>query len=182
MGRIFIISDTHFGDSGAIIKYEGRPFKDSHQMDEAMIENWNRTVGQEDTIYHLGDFACGYTPYQSAELLGRLSGRKILVMGNHDQHLSVRQWMDAGFEEAYRLPVILDEFFILSHQPLYVNTASPYANLFGHVHGNPAYRDCSARSYCACVERTKYQPVLFDKIRQAIQMEDAREKQLEQLE
>lgn len=59
MGNIYMISDTHFGDAGAILKYEGRPFKDGHEMNEQMIENWNRVVGAEDTVYHLGDFACG---------------------------------------------------------------------------------------------------------------------------
>ena len=172
MGKIFMISDTHFGDSGSIIKYEGRPFRDGLEMDETMIENWNRTVGPEDTIYHLGDLACGRTKEEIKSLIARLSGHKILVMGNHDRDMTVREWMDAGFEEVYPLPVLLNEFYILSHEPLYVNTAGPYANIFGHVHGNPAYRDCSSRSFCACVERTGYRPVAFEKICRAIREAD----------
>lgn len=175
MGKIFIISDTHFGDSGSIIKYEGRPFADGNEMDEAMIENWNREVGPEDTVYHLGDLACGRSAEEIKALVGRLNGHKILVMGNHDQGMTVRQWMDAGFEAAYPLPVILDEFYILSHEPLYVSRAAPYANIFGHVHGNPAYRDCSARSFCACVERTGYKPVAFEEIQRAIREADGAE-------
>ena len=176
MEKIFMISDTHFGDSGSIIKYEGRPFRDGLEMDEAMIENWNRTVGPEDTIYHLGDLACGRTKEEIKNLVGRLVGHKILVMGNHDRDMSVREWMEAGFDEVYPLPVILNEFYILSHEPLYVNRAAPYANIFGHVHGNPAYRGCSSRSFCACVERIGYRPVEFQEICRAIREAEKAEK------
>lgn len=88
MGNIYMISDTHFGDAGAILKYEGRPFKDGHEMNEQMIENWNRVVGAEDTVYHLGDFACGMDAGEITAILGRLNGHKILIAGNHDRDLT----------------------------------------------------------------------------------------------
>lgn len=168
MSRIFVIADTHFGDKGAIIAYEGRPFADEHEMREQIIANWNQEVGPEDAVYHLGDVASGLSFGALKDLLGRLNGRKYLVMGNHDRGLSVRQWMEAGFDEVYSLPVILDGFYILSHEPVYVNMASPYANVFGHVHSNPAYRDMSPCSFCACVERTGYRPVDFEAVKAGI--------------
>ena len=171
MGKTFIIADTHFGDSGAILKYEGRPFSNGAEMDRAMVENWNRVVGEEDTVYHLGDVAVGRSEQELSALLKELKGRKILVMGNHDRSFDVRHWMELGFAEVYPLPVLFEDFYILSHEPLYVNTASPYANLFGHVHGNPTYRTVSARSYCACVERNNYAPVPFEQIRSQIASE-----------
>lgn len=165
---IYIISDTHFGDAGAILKYEGRPFENGIQMNEGMIENWNRAVKPEDTVYHLGDFACGMDADEIRGILSSLNGSKRLVIGNHDTQYSAREWMDFGFDEVYSLPVVLEGFYILSHEPMYVNTNSPYANIFGHVHGNPMYLDVSARSFCACVERIKYTPVSFDGIKAAI--------------
>jgi calcineurin-like phosphoesterase family protein len=168
MGSIYMISDTHFGDAGAILKYEGRPFKDGHEMNEQMIENWNRVVGAEDTVYHLGDFACGMDVDGMKAILGRLNGYKVLIAGNHDRDFDSRSWMDMGFDEVSFLPVILDEFFILSHEPMYVNIYSPYANIFGHVHNNPMYTDVSERSFCACVERIGYAPAAFEAIRKGI--------------
>ena len=41
----------------------------------------------------------------------------------------------------------------------------PYGNLFGHVHGNPAYADASAQSCCVCVERTDYRPISFEEVK-----------------
>lgn len=61
--------------------------------------------------------------------------------------------------------MVLDGFFMLSHEPMYINSYTPYANIFGHVHGNPMYRDKSGHSFCACVERTGYRPVSFDMIK-----------------
>lgn len=72
------------------------------------------------------------------------------------------------FDEVYFLPAVLEDFYILSHEPVYVNINSPYANIFGHVHGNPMYQDVSARSFCACVERIGYAPVPFETVKKAI--------------
>ena len=94
-----------------------------------------------------------------------LKGRKFLVMGNHDSYLSPQQWRDLGFEECYDLPVILKDFFILSHTPLYVTRNMPYANLYGHVHSSPTYRSVSSRSACVSVERIYYTPILLETLR-----------------
>ena len=172
MGKIFMISDTHFGDDGSIVKYEGRPFQNGDEMREALIANWNQTVAPQDTVYHLGDFASGLNKEEITVIAEQLQGKKILILGNHDRDFTVRDWLAMGFDEIYPLPVIFREFYLLSHEPLYVNEASPYANIFGHVHNNPAYRSCSSRSFCACVERTDYRPVDFEWIREAIFRED----------
>ena len=136
--RIFLIADTHFGDDN-IRLYEERPFPDTDTMDLEMIRRWNSVVG--------------------------LKGRKFLVMGNHDSYLSPQQWRDLGFEECYDLPVILKDFFILSHTPLYVTRNMPYANLYGHVHSSPTYRSVSSRSACVSVERIYYTPILLETLR-----------------
>ena len=53
---IFIISDTHFNHQN-IIKYCDRPFKDETHMNKVLIHNWNRVVGKNDVVIHLGDVA-----------------------------------------------------------------------------------------------------------------------------
>ena len=52
-------------------------------------------------------------------------------------------WNTVGFDIVCAYPIIIDEWFILSHEPLYTNTNMPYANIFGHVHGNPEYSNFS---------------------------------------
>ena len=161
--RIFLIADTHFGDEN-IRLYEERPFPDTDTMDREMIRRWNSVVGDNDLVYHLGDF-CSGGQNRCRELLSQLKGRKRLLIGNHDAYLTTQQWRDLGFEECYDLPVILKEFFIRSHAPLYVCRSMPYANLFGHVHNIPTYRSVSSRSACVSVERIGYRPVLLTELR-----------------
>lgn len=171
MASIYMIADTHFYNNGDIIRYEKRPFKDAEKMNHDLIINWNKIITNDDVVWHLGDFSDSSDMEKNKTLLNMLNGHKKLVMGNHDRNRSVAEWMDAGFEEVYPLPVILDDFFILSHEPSYVNLSSPYANIFGHVHGNPAYKDYSSRSYCVCVERINNRPVLLDDIKETIMQE-----------
>ena len=85
MIKIFFIADTHFNHN-KIIEYENRPFKNVEEMNEKLIENWNSVVGRIDKVFVLGDF--GF--YNSKEILDRLKGFKILIMGNHDRHKSVK--------------------------------------------------------------------------------------------
>ena len=39
--------------------YKRQPFNNVEEMNETIINNWNSIVSDEDTIYHLGDFALG---------------------------------------------------------------------------------------------------------------------------
>ncbi len=159
MSKVFFIADTHFSED-KIIEYENRPFSSPEEMNESIITNWNKTVSPDDTVWHLGDFgADGH----EQDFLNRLNGKIILVKGNHDNK-SNEYYRLAGFDEVYDLPVLFNNFFILSHEPIYVNTNMPYANIFGHVHANPMFKDFSEHHFCACVERTNYAPVSMEQI------------------
>ena len=164
MARDFFIADTHFGGEN-IRRYENRPFENAAEMDEKLIENWNRVVTPEDTVYVLGDFSDYADTKKEAEILVKLNGTKILVMGNHDAHRTPQEWRKIGFAECYPMPVIYKNFFMLSHEPLYINSNMPYANFYGHVHANPSYKDASKQSVCVSVERIEYTPVEFEKLK-----------------
>ncbi len=163
---IFFIADLHFDDEN-IMNYESRPFSTAEEMNAAIIENWNRVVGKDDTVYLLGDIG-------NERYISELNGIKILVKGNHDMYDS-NYYRNNGFTEVYDLPVILDGFWMLSHEPLYVNKNMPYANIYGHIHNNPNYNDYSSHGYCVSVERIGYKPVSFEKIKsdvgEAVKME-----------
>ena len=82
MKKIWLIGYRHFGHS-RIIEYCGRPFSSAEQMDEILINNWNRCVRSDDDVFVLGDFAlCNKA--RMIELGKRLKGRKTLILGNHD--------------------------------------------------------------------------------------------------
>lgn len=113
----------------------------------------------------MGDFGANG---QEKEILAQLNGRKFLVKGNHDIQTN-QYYRDCGFIEVYDYPIIFKDFWILSHEPLYVNTNMPYANIFGHVHNSPIFKTYSNQHYCVSVERTQYAPISFDEIIMTIQ-------------
>ena len=82
---IWLTSDLHFNHKN-ILKYEPetRPFETVEEMNETLFNNWNSVVGNEDTVYVLGDFFMGKTD-KISEIINRLNGKEIvLVSGNHD--------------------------------------------------------------------------------------------------
>jgi calcineurin-like phosphoesterase family protein len=163
MGKVYFIADTHFGDE-RILKYENRPFENVEQMDLELISNWNRKVSTEDTVYLLGDFGA---EGREAEILAKLNGKKYLIKGNHDTK-SNEEYRRFGFFEVYDHPIIIEGFWVLSHDALYVNDNMPYANLFGHVHASPIIKDYSKQHYCVCVERIGYTPIDFETIKKTV--------------
>lgn len=162
MGKTFFTADPHFGHKN-IISYENRPFQSVAGMDSHMIQQWNAVVDENDRVFVAGDFSF-YSKGRSEEICGKLRGHKFLIQGNHDRE-KPRFYLDIGFEWVYDHPILLDDFWLVSHEPLYLNANMPYANIFGHVHGNPAYSDYSRQSFCVSVERTGYRPVEFDEIK-----------------
>lgn len=156
---IFFIADTHFDDEN-ILRYENRPFDSVDSMNTTIISNWNSVVKKTDEVYVLGDI--GTTTF-----IKSLNGKKYLVKGNHDVK-SNAFYRQIGFEEVYDCPIIIEGFWILSHEAIYINKNMPYANLFGHVHNSPIVRDYSSRHFCVSVERILYTPVSFNYIKKKV--------------
>lgn len=79
--NIWFTSDTHFGHRN-IIKFCNRPWNTVEEMDNALIENWNKVVKPEDIVFHLGDFAFA-TNGRWKEIINSLNGHIYLIVGNH---------------------------------------------------------------------------------------------------
>lgn len=63
-----------------------------------MLSEWVRFVGDDDTILHLGDVCMGKqgNAKRWMQVIGRMPGRKLLILGNHDGRRSMYE--QAGFE------------------------------------------------------------------------------------
>lgn len=163
--NIWIIGDTHFYHSN-VIKYCNRPFKDVKEMNKILIEKWNNTVKKQDMVIVAGDFAlCGKD--KIIEIGNKLHGRKTLILGNHDQ-ASIKTYYEAGFEIVSKYPIVFDNFAIISHEPLFTNSNSPYVNIFAHVHDDKNYKDVSSCGFCVSAERINYQPISYEVIKEKI--------------
>lgn len=163
--RIFFISDTHFNHVN-IMKYCNREFKSIEEMNKVIIRNWNATVRKDDVVYFLGDFCLGGAD-QIEIFAKQLNGRKRMVCGNHDK--SPALYLAAGFEEVSRNTIIVDEFFIASHKPVFLNEKIPYVNIHGHIHNTEQVlfnTDGKNLYYNVSVEMINYTPIDFEVIKE----------------
>lgn len=95
----FVIADTHYGHKN-IVKYESIRQEEldrigANDIDKLMTANWNKTVSAEQTIFHLGDLAFRHNGLE--DLVKPLSGKKILLVGNHDKHSDIKILKEAGW-------------------------------------------------------------------------------------
>jgi calcineurin-like phosphoesterase family protein len=132
---VWFTADTHFGHAGALSLYR-RPFASVGEMNAAMIERWNQTVGSDDEVWHLGDFALRTSAEAAAALLRALNGRKHLVTGNNDppEVVSLPVWASV---QAYAEITVGTYRLVLCHYAFrtWNGMAKGALNLHGHSHG-----------------------------------------------
>lgn len=162
---IYFISDTHFLHA-KIIEFCNRPFSDVYEMNQKLQDNWNSTVSEDDTIYHLGDFGLGRRR-DLQYILDRLNGKKHLIIGNHDHQNRVEKL--EGWESVQEyLSVHIPEYKLdvkLLHYPMenWHHRERGSISLFGHEHGNGYSRDIPNRVEVS-VECIGYKPISIDEI------------------
>lgn len=141
--KLFYISDTHFGHAH-IIRYDNRPFMNATEMEEAIIERWNEVVSDKDTVYILGDFSW-YKEEQTLGILNRLSGKKVLVKGNHDR---ISPKVAKKFVKVCDYLEIKDNGrkVVMSHYPMpfWNGQFRDSVHLYGHVHNSHQWNVCES--------------------------------------
>ena len=135
---LFFTSDTHFGHGGALGLYR-RPFASVAAMNAALVDRWNATVGPADEVWHLGDFAIRQPEAVVAELLGRLNGKKHLLVGNNDPPGTTGdpRWASV---QPYAELTLDGVFLVLCHYPFrsWRRMDKGSFDLHGHCHGRLA--------------------------------------------
>lgn len=133
---LWFISDTHFGHAGILFM---RPFRDTVEMDEAMIAAWNTRILPKDHVFHLGDFSF-HRPEKTLEILARLNGVKYLIRGNHDRNnlnAACLAMFDGGVDHYHEITVG-SQLICLCHFPFRSWNGMHHNswNLHGHSHGS----------------------------------------------
>ena len=99
LNNIFVTADQHFGHAN-IIRFCDRPFESVGEMDQVLINNWNKAVGADDIVYHLGDFTLGGIDV-ARNYFKQLNG-KIQVLANPWHH--DKRWLP----KKYLGPLVLE--------------------------------------------------------------------------
>lgn len=138
--NVFFTSDLHFGHK-KIIEYCQRPFEDVDEMNEKLVENWNKVVEPNDYVFNLGDIVFGgATLFEN--YVSKLNGHHILIKGNHDYKNVKSKAKEDYFEEIHEMLKISvnGREIYLSHFPLLCWDGcydGKVWNLHGHTHLGP---------------------------------------------
>ncbi|MDN6899484.1 metallophosphatase [Oenococcus sicerae] len=148
----FVTSDTHFFDAGLIGHPHFAParqdFLQVNDMNEAIIEAWNKVVMPVDTVYHCGDVGVFYKNGSKEDMLAilnRLQGNIIFVKGNHDSHdffkyLDANNYKTASGQPKFSFHDVGAYFkfdhrqYFLTHYPMIFGITTNSINLHGHIH------------------------------------------------
>ena len=171
---IYFTSDLHLGHKN-IVDLCKRPFADVDEMDAVLIDNWNRKVKKNDVVYLTGDAV--WDKKKVAYYMEQLSGRKILIAGNHDSTWIKREECQKYFEEIVpSLEVHLNGHPItMCHYPMLEWRSSREESkrklgylIHGHIHNRIAdeYRQLFLQfsALNAGVDVNDFAPVTFDEL------------------
>lgn len=131
-------ADEHYGHD-MIIEHCKRPFKNNQLMTREIIKRHNSVVTEDDTVYHLGDFAMAGPDRATyvEQLLRRLNGTHILILGNHDR-ITPMALVDVGFQSVHTsLSIEIGKYLVvMAHDPSIWNVIADKKVLFlcGHIH------------------------------------------------
>jgi calcineurin-like phosphoesterase family protein len=146
--QLFFTSDTHYMHKNicrGVTNWTDaeditRDFKTLDEMNDRIVNNINYAVGQDDILFHLGDWSFG--GFEMIEQFrNRINCQNIhLILGNHDHHIerdregirqlftSVHQYLELEVDKEYK--------YILMHYPImsWNKMNDGTIHLHGHVH------------------------------------------------
>jgi len=162
--EIYVTADTHFFHAN-IIKHCNRPFKNVWEMNEVMIDNWNRTIPVKNSwVYILGDYVWR-NKMKVIEVSKRLNGQKFLVRGNHDFR-SVKGEAQKCFQwikDLYELKLAKTSI-IMCHYPMRSWPRSHHGSyhFYGHTHKLDSIPE--RRTFNVGVDLWDYRPLHIEEL------------------
>lgn len=142
---VWYTSDNHFFHKN-VLKFEDRPYETIEEMNQKMIETWNKYVQPEDTVHYLGDFCFGgYNKWVS--ILEQLNGDITLYKGNHDSSKVTKRLLNEGYfkqihtvggQIKIKSPKTNNKYILtLTHYPVEIGNRPKLFSVHGHVHSEP---------------------------------------------
>lgn len=186
--RIFFTSDTHYNHANicsATTTWVGaenltRKFKSLSQMNDALVNNINEVVGENDVLVHLGDWSFGGFE-KISEFRNRIVCKNIhLTYGNHDHHIrnnkeDIKDIFSSTHDYLFldiRRPSIvgkgqMDKYsFVCMHYPIasWDSMNDGVIHLHGHVHLPPNLRLGEGKSLDVGVDGNNLHPISLDEV------------------
>jgi len=153
--KLWFTSDTHYNHGNicsATTQWTNpvtcREFKSLEHMNAHLVGNINEKVGENDILFHLGDWSFG--GFEQIELFrNQIVCKNVhIITGNHDHHIendregiqsifsSVNKYLNLVVKWNVGTPLMGEQRFALMHFPIasWDNMARGAIHLHGHVH------------------------------------------------
>jgi calcineurin-like phosphoesterase family protein len=190
--KLWFTSDTHYGHTnicrgvskwkdfnGNVPIKQTRDFKTLDHMNDAIVESINNVVGENDILFHLGDWSFGGFE-NIAEFRNRIVCKNIhLILGNHDHHIENNrddiQDLFSSVNQYLRLQVSVypgtvlhtgKVDLVLMHYPIasWHNMNDNVIHLHGHVHLPPNKKLAQGKAMDVGVDGNFLVPYSFNEI------------------
>lgn len=163
---IYLTADSHFGHHN-ILKYCNRPFQNVNEMDAHLIDQINKLVKPEDTLYHLGDFCFWNKQIDPKIYRERIKCKNIhLILGNHD-YKNKSYYLNSGLFKSVgdmgRIAYGDGSEVVLCHYAMRVWNKSHHgvAHAYGHSHGTLKDDPCSRSMDVGVDNIPGYKPISY---------------------
>lgn len=201
--NLFFTSDTHFSHSNicsATTKWKDagdtvRKFDSLEDMNRTIVDNINAVVGENDILFHLGDWSFGGFE-QIEKFRSQLICKNIhLILGNHDHHIeNDKEGIRSLFSSvSHFIPHLLvkreilnssgmvERFgFCLFHYPIasWIDMNQGVIHLHGHVHLPKHLRLGKGRSLDVGMDGNDMKPLSLDEVMRLVKNQPIRKLEL----
>lgn len=179
--KIWFTSDTHYNHTNICSgtskwkesEKSSRDFKTLELMNMQLVSNINQYVGEDDILFHLGDWSFG--GHQSIKVFrDKITCKQIhLILGNHDHHISknkggvkslftsVNEYLELDIRNAEK-----KHNFMLMHYPLasWNGISNGAIHLHGHTHLSSEFRVGKGKSLDVGCDGNNLYPIEFEEI------------------
>lgn len=152
---LFFTGDEHYWHRNAI-RYCDRPFDSVENMNESIISNFNSKVQKGDLAIHAGDFAL-CSREQAQDIIRRLNGEHIFLIGDHDKWLGGKKQWDIRFYKIKNNQVIVCHYCLRTWPRSHYNSW----HLFAHSHGR---LEPIGKSWDVGVDNNRFYPISEEEI------------------
>lgn len=173
----YFTSDWHFNHNREFI-YKPRGFDCIDDMNEAIIERYNKIVTDEDIVYVLGDLCLGGGSeeilYENKKLIESLNGSLKVILGNHDTSNRIQMYQECKNVEVLGYADLIKfgkYHFYLSHYPTLTTNLDDnkslkhrILNLYGHTHQGSNFYNDNPTMYHVGVDSHRCKPINIELI------------------
>lgn len=171
--KVWFTSDLHFFHKN-ICKYCNRPYENIEEMNQAIIDNWNSVVNDDDYVFVLGDLGfCGTTKLKP--MIAELKGHIFIIQGNHDNDKLINSlYYDRviyGFDKLLSLTVVeedgSEQEMTLCHFPMieWYNSERGSWMIHGHCHQLPNMPSYSLKHWDVGVDKNNMFPISYKQLK-----------------